>query len=733
MTLGAAMPREAKYDILFEPVQLGPKTLRNRFWQVPHCNGAGSDRPGFQAAFRGIKAEGGWGAVFTEVCSISPGGDVMPWVASKLWDDGDVRNLAQMTEAIHAHDALAGVELCHPGGLAANAETRAPASVVSQIASDINYLANGRQLSRREIAALRREHVKGFRRARAAGFDLLTLYAGLGTFPIYFLYPFYNKRTDEYGGAFENRIRFTREVLEDIRSEIDDVAIGVRFVIDTLEDPYGYGDLGVRAGEEGTQFIAALDHLVDYWDLNIGTLNWGEDAGSSRFFESNHEAPYTRVAKQVTAKPCVNVGRFTDPDVMLAAIRSGQCDIIGAARPSIADPFLPKKIEEGRFEDIRECIGCNVCVSRWEMGGPPIWCTQNPTSGEEYRRGWHPERFSTARNADKPVLIVGAGPAGLEAAVTLGKRGFDAVHLVDASPGMGGHLSWLTTMPGLATWRRVTEYRERQIAKLSNVTFIPGTTMDAGSICEYGAEIVIIATGSQWAGDGMNTPTHDRIAGADASRPDVATPEQLVVDGKELGRHVLVVDGDGYHMGCSTAEFLARQGRKVTYVTHWETLGPYLRYTLEEQRMYQRLIELGVTIMSQHLMLAYQPGQADLVHLWSGQETSVDVDSMALVTGRYSRSELYDTLLEDERRRDEAGICQLHLIGDAHTPGLIAQAVFSGHRLAREIDSPNPDVPLPFIRERRLVHATEDDYRLGAPTLQSGSRQLPVLSGPAGT
>ena len=313
MTLGAAMPREAKYDILFEPVQLGPKTLRNRFWQVPHCNGAGSDRPGFQAAFRGMKAEGGWGAVFTEVCTISPGGDVMPWVASKLWDDGDVRNLAQMTEAIHAHDALAGVELCHPGGLAANAETRAPASVVSQIASDINYLANGRQLSRREIAALRREHVKGFKRARAAGFDLLTLYAGLGTFPIYFLYPFYNKRTDEYGGAFENRIRFTREVLEDIRGEIDDVAIGVRFVMDTLEDPYGYGDLGVRAGEEGTQFIAALDHLVDYWDLNIGTLNWGEDAGSSRFFESNHEAPYTRVAKQVTAKPCVNVGRFTDP------------------------------------------------------------------------------------------------------------------------------------------------------------------------------------------------------------------------------------------------------------------------------------------------------------------------------------------------------------------------------------------------------------------------------------
>ncbi len=402
---------------------------------------------------------------------------------------------------------------------------------------------------------------------------------------------------------------------------------------------------------------------------------------------------------------------------MVGAINSGQCDIIGAARPSIADPFLPKKIEEGRFEDIRECIGCNVCVSRWEMGGPPIWCTQNPTSGEEYRRGWHPERFATAGNADKPVLIVGAGPAGMEAAMVLGKRGFEAVHLVDSQKEMGGHLNWMTTMPGLSVWRRVTEYRERQISMLDNVTFIPNTEMDADAICDYGAEIVIIATGSSWAGDGMLPALHDNIAGADSSRPDVATPEQLVLEGKELGEHVLVVDGDGYHMGSTMAEFLAGQGRRVTYATHWETLGPYLRFTLEEQRMYQRLTELGVTILSQHLVTAYEPGNASLVHLWGGQEVSLDVDSLALATGRYSRSALYDELADDDVRREAAGITQLHLIGDAHAPGMIAQATFSGHRLAREIDSPDPDVPLPFIRERRLVDATEADYQLGAKSL----------------
>lgn len=712
------MPREPKYDVLFEPIQIGPKMLKNRFWQVPHCNGAGSDRPGFQSSFRGMKAEGGWGAVFTEVCTIAPGSDIMPWVGSRLWDQGDVVNLRQMTEAIHAHDALAGVELCHSGGLAANAESRAPGKVVSQIPSDINFLANGRELSKQEIRDLRREHVDGFKRARDAGFDLLTYYVGLGTFGIYFLYPFYNKRTDEYGGSFENRIRFTRETMEDIRSEIDDCAIGMRFVIDTLDDPYGYGDLGVRADGEGVEFITAMDDLVDYWDLNIGTLNWGEDAGASRFFESNHEAEYTRLGKEASKKPCINVGRFTDPDIMVGAITSGQCDIIGAARPSIADPFLPKKIEEGRFDDIRECIGCNVCVSRWEMGGPPIWCTQNPTSGEEYRRGWHPEVFQITKRAEKPILVVGAGPAGLEAAMTLGKKGFENVHLVDAADHVGGHMTWMTSMPGLHRWRSVVEYRDKQIRKLPNVTFIPNTELSATDVLDYGAEIIVTATGSHWATDGMNTPTHDRIAGADASRPDVATPEQLVRDGKELGDHVVVVDGDGYHMGATTAEFLARQGRKVTYATHWETLGPYMRLTLEEQRMYQRLIELGVTVMSQHLVVAYEPGNVQMVHLWAGTEVSVNADSLALVTMRRSDCDLYNTLLDDEAGREQAGITQLHVIGDAYSPGIIAQAVFSGHRLAQEIDGPNPDVPLPFIRERRLVGSTEDDYRLDAASLR---------------
>ena len=716
------MARDPRYDVLFEPVQLGPKTLPNRFWQVPHCNGVGERGPGMQAAFRGTKAEGGWGAVFTEACLISADSDIAPWVVSKLWDQGDVRNLSVMCDSVHEHGALAGVELLHCGPLSGNAESRKPGRAVSQIPlpSTANPMASGRAIDRDEIRALRREHVDGFKRARAAGFDLLTLYAVNAAWPIFFLYPFFNKRTDGYGGSFENRIRFTRELLEDLREEIDDCAIGMRFAIDTLDEPYGYGDAGVRANEEGKDFIEALDDLVDYWDIVIAKLDdWGEDAGSSRFFETNHQAPYARVAKQVSSKPVINVGRFTDPDVMLQVITSGQCDIIGAARPSIADPFLPRKIDEGRTEDIRECIGCNVCVSRWEAAIGPIFCTQNATSGEEYRRGWHPEQFTRAENADNDVLVVGAGPAGMECARVLGERGYRRVHLVDAGDDIGGHVRWTVTLPGLGKWARVIDYRKVQLNKLKNVQHIPRTHLSTEAILEYGAEYVIMATGSSWDTSGLEWPSHDLIPGADASAPNIATPEQVVVEGKHVGDRVVVYDADGYYVAASMAELHARQGKQVTYITPYDGFAPYLRFTLEEHRQYRLLDGLGVEIIPAHVVVGATPENVSIGHAWSGKQRTLGADTLVLVTHKTSECSIYNELKQMPDALERAGIKGLFLVGDADTPGIIAQAIFSGHRLAREFDTPNPAEHEPYIRERRLIGGVEEDYVLGSPALSS--------------
>jgi len=181
------------------------------------------------------------------------------------------------------------------------------------------------------------------------------------------------------------------------------------------------GEAGTQLERDCLPFVELVDEIVDVWDINVsGISEWGEDATPSRFYEAGRMLPWQKAVKGVSKKPVLGVGRFTSPDMMVEAINDGALDIIATCRPSISDPFLPKKIDEGRLDDIRECIGCNICISRWEIGGPPVICTQNATAGEEYRRGWHPEKFEKAGNADNDVLIVGAGPAGMECARVLG-------------------------------------------------------------------------------------------------------------------------------------------------------------------------------------------------------------------------------------------------------------------------------------------------------------------------
>ena len=181
----------------------------------------------------------------------------------------------------------------------------------------------------------------------------------------------------------------------------------------------------------------------------------------------------------------VGVGRFTDPDEMVRVIKSGQLDIIGCARPSIADPWLPRKIDEGRVDDICECIGCNVCISRFNLNSTII-CTQNPTAMEEYRRGWHPERFAPSARPSQ-VLVVGAGPAGLECARVLGLRGYE-VDLVEAEATLGGHLRDVVKLPGLAEWNRVITFREQQLSRMANVRIMRGVgRVSAEEILDYGA------------------------------------------------------------------------------------------------------------------------------------------------------------------------------------------------------------------------------------------------------
>jgi dimethylamine/trimethylamine dehydrogenase len=689
--------RDPRHDVLFEPVRIGPKTLRNRFYQVPHCTGFGTRKPFSQAGHRAIKAEGGWAAVCTEYAAVSQDSDESPATSVQIWDDQDAQSLALMCERAHEHGALAGIELHHTGAHAPCAETRMPSVAPSQLASDYDPFTVPKAMERTDIQRVQAEWVRAARRARDVGFDIVYVYGAHSYLPVQFLSPFYNHRSDEYGGSFENRARFWLELLEQVREAVgEDCAIACRIAVEAL------GPAGV-ALDEGLAFVGLADHLVDLWDVNVGSIaEWSKDSGASRFYAAGYQLEWTAQVRRATAKPIVGVGRLTDPDQMAEIVRSGAWDIIGAARPSIADPFLPRKVEEGRYGEVRECIGCNVCILKSEVGGH-LGCTQNATAGEEYRRGWHPERFSRAANADRDVLVLGAGPAGMECAIVLGKRGFRRVHLVEAEPEAGGAMRWISSLPGLGEWRRLLNWRAIQLERLSNVELILGAELDAPAVFEYGAEIVIVATGSRWARDGLSAYTHAPIEGAEAALDSVLTPEQVMLDGKRPpGPRVVVYDCEGYFVAAGIAEMLALEGRRVEFVTCLAQVAPVCDDTLEGPLLRRRLHDLGVG-MHRAVTLDKLEAGGVVGRDEFDEPFECPADGVVLVTQRRSNDAIYHALRAGADALRAEGIEAVYRIGDCVSPRLIADAVFDGHRLAREIDSDDPAVPLAFRRERVLT------------------------------
>jgi dimethylamine/trimethylamine dehydrogenase len=693
------VPRDPKHDILFEPVRIGPKTLRNRFYQVPHCTGFGAEKPGSQARFRGMKAEGGWAAVNTEEALISSDTDYWPVVSTRVWDEDDLRNLALMCDEAHKHGSLAGIELTHGGVHADGRESRRPSIGPSQLASDYHPFVVPKAMELGDIKRVREDWVRAAKLSRDAGFDIIYVYGGHSYLPLQFLSPFYNKRSDAYGGSLENRARFWIETLEEVRAAVgDDCAIAVRFCVEAL------GPAGVEL-DEGTGFVVLADYLVDLWDVNVGSItDWSKDSGASRFFPEGYQLEWTGRVREVTAKPIVGVGRLTNPDRMAEIVRSGAWDLIGAARPSISDPFLPKKIEEGRYGEIRECIGCNVCIMKAEWGNH-IGCTQNATAGEEYRRGWHPENFEPAANSDNDVLIVGAGPAGMECAIVLGKRGFRRVHLVDAAPEIGGVMRWIPRLPGLGEWARFLNWRAVQLEKLKNVEVIVGTELTAKDIREYGAEIVVVATGAHWATDGLNAYTHAPIPGADASLVHILTPEQIMLDGKAVpGKRVVVYDAEGYFTAAGLAEKLAAEGHDVELATCLERIAPVTDETLEGPMLRQHLHDVGVRQRAGFFAAEIGEGFIRGTDEF-GEPVELEADAVVLVTQRLSNESLYLELAQDLDALHGEGVDALYRIGDCVAPRLVAEASYDGHRLAREIDSDDPATPLPYTRERIVLES----------------------------
>ena len=425
------MTRDPRYDILFEPVEIGPVTAPNRFFQVPHCNGGGYRDPSAAAEMRRVKAEGGWGVVFTEQVEMHHTSEITPFIELRLWDDRDIPMLARMADSIHEYDALAGIELAYSGINGPNLYTREVpmGPTAGPILTFTSDPVQARAMDSQDIRDLRGWYRDAFRRSKQAGYDLICLYGAHGFGIIqHFLSRKTNHRTDEYGGSLENRCRLMRELIEDAKDEVGDACgISVRLSLDEMAGELGFSNAELR------DCIEMNADVPDLWDLAHGA--WEDCSATSRFKDEGAQEDLVTGIKALTSKPVVGVGRFTSPDAMVRQVKSGILDFIGAARPSIADPFLPKKVDEGRVDDIRECIGCNICVTG-DMTMSLSRCTQNPSFMEEWRKGWHPETVRPKGDSES-VLVIGAGPAGLEATRALGLRGYQ-VALAEAGTELGG-------------------------------------------------------------------------------------------------------------------------------------------------------------------------------------------------------------------------------------------------------------------------------------------------------
>jgi len=646
-----------------------------------------------------MKAEGGWGVVCTEEAEIHHSSDLSPYFEGRLWNDDDIPALQIMTEAVHKHGALAGIELTYNGHDSSNLYSRAaPFDVRSRgIVGASGYEpGQSRAASKDDIKQIRRWHRNAAIRAKRAGFDIVCCYAAHNLALAFHFLSRENDRADEYGGSLENRVRFLREIIEDTKEAVGDTCgVALRFAVDEL-----LGSAGMQSTGEAQDIVSMLAELPDLWDVNIS--NWSNDSSTSRFEKEGNQEKYISFVKKLTTKPVVGVGRYTSPDSMASALERGIMDMIGSARPSIADPFLPNKIKEDRLEDIRECIGCNICVTG-DTRYVPIRCTQNPTMGEEWRRGWHPEIVSPKKSDDE-ILIVGAGPAGLEAARALGQRGYHVI-LTEAKREAGGRVALESALPGLSEWRRVMDWRLTQINKTPNIFFYPSSPMTAKDILEAGAPHVILATGAAWRRDGVGRFLSQPVSG----NGNVFTPDDLLDSNSKLLeccqqadrlQKVVIYDDDHYYMGSVLAELLAQNNCEVTLVTPAPSISYWTQFTLEQTRIIKRLNSLNVNLLAEHFIASHSPTTVSVTNSITSAEATLACDAIVMVTDRLPNDALYHELLP---ALAEGKLKSLRVIGDAEAPNIIAQAIFSGHLAAREFDEQIDPDGTPFKVERVIL------------------------------
>ena len=578
--------------------------------------------------------------------------------------DAVIPHFRRITDTCHEHGTVMIHQMYHVGahGDWDNSFDAAwsPSGLPSMHDSDGSH-----RMSEAQIAELVECFGQAARRDKEAGFDGSEIMAAYNALLEQFWSPYSNRRTDRYGGSFENRMRFSTEVLTRMRQLAgEDFILGMAISVDiTRPDVLSIADQ--------QEILAWHDSrgLYDYVTCGTGSYFDFTKIIPPFVYEDKLGPPFAEALKQVAKHVRVQAeSHIRTPENADYVIASGQADMVSIVRGQIADPHMANKAREGRVGDIRPCISCNQMC--WGRRSRDYWisCLVNPSAGREFE--WGGDTFTPAKKG-KRVLVVGGGPAGLEAARVAAERGHQ-VTLAEASDKLGGQFRLAGMQPRRAQILDLLQWYEGQLEKLQ-VRVMLNTPMDAAEIQAFGADEVVIATGSSPAGNGFQRGMGEVESLPGVDQPNVYSVEEVMRREARPGKRVLVLDDVGNWRGLGTAWQLADKGHEVTIVTPDAHLGRELVRTGADIPLRARLAKLGVKTITESVITAWHGDGATIRDLLDGSEQRLDFDTLVLATVNRA-----DTEVADELRESGSAFAA---IGDCLAPRHAPAAIYEGRKL----------------------------------------------------
>ena len=645
----------SRFRYLFSPLKLGPVVLKNRVVFSAHLtNYAEHGLPSEQhAAYYAARAAGGAGLIITEEHSTHP----TDWPYEKLihgFRPEVVPGYRRITTAVHRHGAPILAQINHNGGQASGLYTRRPVWAPSAIPDPL-FREAPKAIDVKEIAEVVAGYAKVATHCMDGGFDGVELQCSHSSIVRGFLSPATNYRRDDYGGTLDNRMRLLREIVEAVRRAIGpERVLGVRLCGDELIED------GITI-DDAVEVACAIEALgmVDYLNTSIGV------ATMSLFMveASMHVPPgyalfIPSAFRKRVSLPVVGVGRFKDPLQAEMALSDGHCDLVGMVRAQIADPDLVAKARAGRTEDIRLCLSCNQeCVGRMGLNRW-LGCIENPRTGKE-------SQPLPPRNPAKRVLVVGAGPAGLQAAATAAERGHKVL-VCERDSWPGGQVRLAASVPSRTEFGDLIR-NQLHACRRAGVEIRLDVEMDVQRIADERPDAVVVATGS--------SPALPHWAPSDppAASPKLADVRQVLNGSVQPHGRVIVVDELGFHQATSVAELLADRGCSVEVITSGMVVGQDLGVTLDMEGWQMRASRKRITQSTDRLVLGLEPGAAQLLHHPSGRPERREADWIVLAVPNRPDESLYFAA--------KAAGFVTYRIGDCIAPRLAHAAVIEGHRI----------------------------------------------------